>query len=179
MPCSIFNWIYPHFIFFFRYSYLANPCLGDWGAVVLEKKNGKSTQTEVKHQCLSAVAGVPGIIPAPYLEIEWWPVGGLTITSRFKQSLSSKYGGVFHCAGMLLCLSGVGGVWREGVNGWHRAIQKTVGQFLISDGVFSEAILGAPCGVVINHRYPQAATGPQLNLKIDPGDKFHAHHPSQ
>lgn len=81
----------PHFIVFFRYSYLANPCLGDWGAAVLEKKkNGKSTQTEVKHQYLSTVAGAPGIVPAPYLEIEWWPVGGLTIRSHFKQSPSSK-----------------------------------------------------------------------------------------
>lgn len=31
-------------------------------------------------------------------------------------------------------------------------------------GSSDEAILGAPCSVVINHRYPQAARGPQLNL---------------
>lgn len=31
-------------------------------------------------------------------------------------------------------------------------------------GSADEAILGAPCTAVINHRYPQAARGPQLNL---------------
>lgn len=30
-----------------------------------------------------------------------------------------------------------------------------------------EAILGASCGAVIHHRYPQAAEGPRLTLKID------------
>lgn len=32
-----------------------------------------------------------------------------------------------------------------------------------------EAILGAPCSAVINHRYPQAASGTRLNLEIDTG----------
>lgn len=30
-----------------------------------------------------------------------------------------------------------------------------------------KAILGAPCSVVINHRYPQATRGQQFSLLID------------
>ena len=31
-------------------------------------------------------------------------------------------------------------------------------------GSADDAILGAPCTIVINHRYPQAGRGTQLNL---------------
>lgn len=37
-----------------------------------------------------------------------------------------------------------------------------------------EAILGAPRRATINHRYPQAAWGPQLRLEIDTGREHQA-----
>lgn len=69
--------------------------------------------------------------------------------------------------GMLLCLRQGWGGALEGRRGLMSGAEQYRNQrvrVLSVMGSPDEAILGAPCGAVINHRYPQAADGAQLNL---------------
>lgn len=86
------------------------------------------------------------------------------MSSLYKQSLSAKYGGAFQGPGMLLCLSWLWVLEGRGLMSGTEQYRNQRVRVLSVMGSPDEAILGAPCSVVINHRYPQAARGPKLNL---------------